>query len=247
MPPKKAVPVTWDDLAEFKASMDFLSEKVDSVSNQQEKLMVLLAQVQLLKTESMEKDKKITTLENRVADLEQYSRINDLIINGLKTKHRSYARAAAAASEDAGSQEPTEAEAETLEKQVVGFLEEKGITVESRDIEACHTLPNKIKSAIPAIIIRFTNRKSKDALLKQGRKLKGTQVYINEHLTKKNADIAKKARSLKKQDKIQGTWTSSCKVFIKYSGASPEESAVMVVRNISDLDKFEKERSQRAR
>ena len=86
----------------------------------------------------------------------------------------------------------------------------------------------------------ITNRKNKDALLRQGRKLKGTQVYINEHLTKKNADIAKRARSLKKSNKIQGTWTTNCKVFIKTEGATPEETKVSVVRNIGDLDKFDR-------
>lgn len=30
-------------------------------------------------------------------------------------------------------------------------------------------------------------------ILKQGKKLKGSDVYINEHLTKKNADIARVA------------------------------------------------------
>ena len=53
--------------------------------------MELMGEIQNIK-----KDKKITFLENRVADLEQYTRMNDLIISGLKTRHRSYARAAAA-------------------------------------------------------------------------------------------------------------------------------------------------------
>ena len=238
MPPKKAVPVTWDDLAEMKESMDSMSEKMTSVSSQQGKLMELLAEVQQLKTENVEKDKKIATLEQRLDEIEQYTRMNDIIINGLKTRHKSYARAVT--SDGAVSSEPTEEEAETLENQVIGFLREKGITVASSDIEACHVLPTKIKNATQAIIMRFANRKNKDALLKQGRKLKGTKVYLNEHLTRKNAEIAKKARFLKKQDKIQGTWTRNCKVFIKCNGSSPEETKVTVVKNISDLEKLEK-------
>ena len=46
--------------------------------------------------------------------------------------------------------------------------------------------------------MRFINRKHKSALLKQGRKLKETNVFINEHFTKLNSDIARKARILKK-------------------------------------------------
>ena len=185
-----------------------------------------------------EKDKKIVALENRLSDIEQYTRMNDLIISGMKTRHKSYARVV---SKEGAVSEPTKAETESLEQQVVGFLVGKGIDVATSDIEACHTLPSKVTtSAPPAIIIRFTNRKNKDALLRQGRKLKGTQVYINEHLTKKNADIAKKARSLKKSNKIQGTWTTNCKVFIKTEGATPEESKVTIIRNMGDLDKFDR-------
>ena len=234
MPPKKAA--TSEEMTELKEALDFMSAEMTTVSTQQKKLMGLMAEVQLLKEQNMEKEKKIVALENRVAELEQYTRMNDLIISGLKTRHKSYARAVS--TEGAARDEPTEAETESLEQQVVGFLEDKGISVASSDIEACHTLPSKIKGATPAIIIRFSNRKNKDALYRQGRKLKGTQVYINEHLTKKNADIAKKARSLKKLNKIQWTWTSNCKVFIKTEGANPEETEVTIIRDIRELDKF---------
>lgn len=40
------------------------------------------------------------------------------------------------------------------------------------------------KGGNSVLIIRFANRKNKNALLKQGNKLKGTNVYVNEHLTK---------------------------------------------------------------
>ena len=86
--------------------------------------------------------------------------------------------------------------------------------------------------------MRFVNRKHKTALLKQGRKLKGTNVFINEHLTKRNADIARKARFMKKQGKIQHTWTSNCNVFIKLNG-TPEQAKVMVIRNIEEMDNHE--------
>ena len=105
-------------------------------------------------------------------------------------------------------------------------------------VEACHPLPRRDDSDKRAVIMRFVNRKHKTALLKQGRKLKGTNVFINEHLTKRNADIARKARFMKKQGKIQHTWTSNCKVFIKLNG-TPEQAKVMVIRNIEEMDNHE--------
>lgn len=80
--------------------------------------------------------------------------------------------------------------------------------------------------------------KHKIALLKQGILLKGLEVYLNEHLTKRNADIAKKARLLKKQKKIQSTWTTNCKVFIKLY-ATAEEARVLYIRDIEELDKLQ--------
>ena len=60
-------------------------------------------------------------------------------------------------------------------------------------------------------------------------------IYVNDHLIKKNADIAGKARYLRKQNKIQPTWVRDCKVFVKLLG-SPEDAKVLVVREMSDLD-----------
>lgn len=50
--------------------------------------------------------------------------------------------------------------------------------------------------------MRFSNRKQKTALQKQGSLLKRSDMYINEQLTKKNADPARKVGFLRKQEKI---------------------------------------------
>ena len=63
-----------------------------------------------------------------------------------------------------------------------------------------------------------------------GRKLKGTGIYVNEHLTKRNADLARAARELRKAGKIQSTWTRDCKVFIKNG-----EGKIILVRSSADL------------
>jgi len=47
-------------------------------------------------------------------------------------------------------------------------------------------------------------RKYKIELLKVAEKLKGTDVFVNEHLNKKNAEIAHQARILKKEKKNTG-------------------------------------------
>ena len=132
-----------------------------------------------------QRDQRIELLEQRVDDLEQFTRAGDITITGLETKHRSYARATV--SDTAGEDAPPE-ELQTLEDQVVAFLNNKNITIEKKHISACHTLSNKDKVK-PTIVLQFSNRKHKVEVSKRARKLKGTGVYINEHLTKKNARI----------------------------------------------------------
>ena len=231
---------------EIKKSLDALTGKINVL---QDKTLVNLLkdvkdlvkeEVKSLKKLIKEKDDKIAVLERRVDDLEQYTRMDNVVISGLKTRHRSYARVA---SEELRGEDAPMHELQTLEEQVIEFFHSKQITIQKESISACHLLPkrasNGARQTEPNIIIRFANRKHKTDLLRQGNKLKGTRVYINEHLTKKNADIARCARLLRKQRKIKSTWTRDCKIWIRTNGSSPEEEKSMVIRETGELDKFQ--------
>lgn len=80
--------------------------------------------------------------------------MNDLIVSGLETRPRSYARAPV---EEGGK--PTKLDLDSLWQQVITFFNSKGISMDSNDIEACHPLPRKNKSEKPAV--RFVSRKQK--------------------------------------------------------------------------------------
>ena len=99
----------------------------------------------------------------------------------------------------------------------------------------CHTLPGK--KEIPDIVLRVTNRKTKVTLLRNAKLLKGTRVFFNEHLTRRNAQIAREARRLKREKKIISTWTRNCKVFIKTLG-TPETSQVRHIQSLEDLQNY---------
>lgn len=102
-------------------------------------------------------------------------------------------------------------------------------------MEACQPLPKRNASDKLAVIMRDIGRKHKTTLLRQGRKLKGINVFINKHLTKHNVNIARAACYLRK---IQNTWTSNCKVVIKLN-RTPKETKMLVVGNITVLDKYQ--------
>ena len=127
-------------------------------------------------------------------------------------------------------------EQDSLEQCVTNFIAAKtGIKLDNSEVSACHT--NHGKKNTPDIIVKFINRKTKVILLKKSRMLKGTGVYINEHLTQKNALIAKEARKLRREKKILLTWTRNCRVFIRTLG-SPQSSQIKVIHSIEELDNF---------
>ncbi|KAK7901169.1 hypothetical protein WMY93_017938 [Mugilogobius chulae] len=225
------------DLEEIKSSLNGLSKDIATVTQQQAKLVKLVDEVKELRELLEEKERVIGGLERRIDDLEQYTRMEDVIINGLDTKHRSYARVAAAGTGGSVAMEGQDAPVEellTLEQQVVTFLSNKDINIDPKEISACHLLPRKHSNAKPAIVVRFVNRKHKVALLRQARKLKGSSVFINEHLTSKNAEIARHARILWKQKKIQATWTRNGRVLIRLNG-TPEQARVITPSSVSTL------------
>ena len=87
------------------------------------------------------------------------------------------------------------------------------------------------------IVVRCTNRKTKEHILRNKKKLKGTGVLVNEHLSPTNVDISILVRTLRRQNKIQKTWTRNSKVYVKVNGV-PEVSSVLCIRNITELHKF---------
>ena len=238
MPPKTAQGLNQaqNDIEEMKNSLNFLTEEVSKLSKKQDILAEMVNELKNLKVAVIERDQKIADMEKRLNDLEQYSRMEDIIISGLNIKPRSYAKAAAASRSDGEDAAPEDQQ--SLEEQLITFFKTKKIDVDPNSIAACHTLPTKVPTAKPPVIVRFVNRKHKDDLLRQGKKLKGSDVYVNEHLTKRNGDIARAARALRKQKKIQSTWTRSCKVMIKLNGETPEDAKVFTVRDVKELDKY---------
>lgn len=83
-----------------------------------------------------------------------------------------------------GEDAPTD-ELHMLERQVIKFFESQGMNIQSGNIVAHHTLCRQDSKTKPAIIVQFVNGRHKTELLRQASKLKGTEVYLNKHLTKR--------------------------------------------------------------
>ena len=93
------------------------------------------------------------------------------------------------------------------------------------------------KITLKKIIIRFVNRKKKNEIQKKCKNLRGINVFINDHLTKRNEELAYLARKLKKEGKISSIWTRNCKIYIKTNG-SPEVAKIHHIAIQSDFSRF---------
>ena len=124
-------------------------------------------------------------------------------------------------------------ELDSLEEQVTTFLDDKmGIQLSDTDVSICYTLPGKKDT--PNIVVRLTSGKVKNRILKRAKYLKGTNVYVNEHLTAKHREIAATTRKLRKDQKIINTWTRNCQIFIRLSNGNGN-SNIKMIREMKDF------------
>ena len=76
----------------------------------------------------------------------------------------------------------------------------------------------------------------KNYVLKKAKKQKGTNVYINEHSTKGNNEIAKKSCFFLNIGKLHlPTTTTYCKIFIE-TNLLPESSRIYHIKKLNDFD-----------
>ena len=134
MGPKKL-----SEVNDIKKLLVFLSEEV-STGRLQQKGILTLVEVKALCIQNENKDRKITFLENRVADLEQYTRMNDIIITGLDIKSRSYARAVATTN----GEESRDLDVSSTEQQVAAFLQTRSIELDCEASRLATLCPEEI-------------------------------------------------------------------------------------------------------
>ena len=196
----------------------------------------LRREITSLREEVREKDKEITALRNEVDSLEQYSRRNCLRIGPIP-------------------ESPTE----NVEDIVVKVASSAGLNLPEGAIDRTHRVgkkPGPTDSYSRSIIVKMTSYKYKEALIKARRNLgsvDGSQlfgdlnwpcrppingkpfvhrIYVNDDLTKLRAQVAAKARDLKKTKRIDDTWVRDGAIHIK-KGASK-----FVFSNMKDLEMF---------
>ena len=210
----------------------------------------LIKRVISLEKHDNEKEKEMLALKNRLSSMEetvdnyeQYSKLDNVIISGLRV-FRPYNATALLTNEqnqpeldDEGKEQWAAKDKEIMMNNLIQFAKDKlNFELKSHDIIDIHTLPRG-EGKVDTCIVRFANRIAREKVMRNKFRLKTTsqhskKIYINEHLTKKNSEIARAARLMKKDGKILGTWTKNCRIMIKKL-----DERVIKVQNMGELER----------
>jgi hypothetical protein len=97
-----------------------------------------------------------------------------------------------------------------------------GTHIETRDIDVAHRLGKYAQHKCRPVIVKFVRRQTKIEIMKRAKLLKGTGIYINEDLTKINAEVLASLR-LKEPELVEKAWSRDGKLFVRYRGQERNE------------------------
>lgn len=194
----------------FENQRDFIREELSRCDERFEKL----------ETENKLLKKEVTTLRSCIDDMEQYSRRNNVLIEGVP---------------EVKNEEPMK----TIHRIAVAT----GFNLTEQDIDACHRLPGKKGNTKGnLLIIKFCSRIKKTNFLIycKTKRFKCSifggpeeeNVYVSEHLTKKTVDLLKLARRLRECNyRVE---TRDCNIFVKKDG-DPRRTKIISKEQIEKI------------
>jgi hypothetical protein len=134
-------------------------------------------------------------MELKYDRLEQYGRRNSIRIRGI--------------------QEPDNTNTEITDAEVIKLATQLQVPITQSDINRSHRVGIKRDQQSRDILVKFVSHNVKVQFMMSRMKLKGSGIYINEALTRTRAQLFSQTRALKRQKKIQDTWTKTGAIFVK--------------------------------
>lgn len=216
-------------LVELNSNVLLLTQKVDALeksvqfmSNKYDTLLKEVVTLREWKDTQMGVKEKVKNLEDRVNEMEQYSRTKNIEIKGVE-----------------------ECVNENLKQVVVKIAHKVGeVGITENDIDSVHRIGNMNNRNPKDIIVQFKDRVSRNRLLlKRKERIRSNEVaegrkdnvvYINEHLTAYNKQLFWQAKVKSKELNFKFVWSKEGKIFIRKS----EREKAYRIRNEEDLTKI---------
>lgn len=209
---------------ELVASVSFFNEKFEEQKKEIQEVKLqnhrLAQENSELRTTILDLKKNVSSQEIEIENINAYSRRNNIEIVNIP--------------ETAGE------DPEAVIKKLAAFA---GVAITPADIDVCHRVPTHNKSKVKPLIVKFTNRRPRDALQK-GIKVKKPQVkdiipsststvpiYANDHLTQEKKILLGKVISHKKTEKAKYVWVKNNVIFYKRT----DDSQAIRITKQSDL------------
>lgn len=184
-----------------KAINDSKEELKDEIKDIKVRLEVIEQENHEIKEEVSEARYENEILRNRIQQLEEYSRIENIVIHGIE-------------------EEENETE-DDLVAQIQEIGKSLGVNIEKYDISTCHRLPTNKKESVPPTIVRMNNRHKKEKMIKRSKECRLENIYIDRHLTRMTAELYKEVRQKKKEGKFEFAWINKRnQVFIRETAAT---------------------------
>lgn len=166
--------------------------------------------------------KQNDTLQQRVEELEQYTRLNNIELVGIP-----------------------ESTGEDVYSLAQRAAEKMGVTLSPSQIDVAHRVPTQSQTQPKPIVMRLTSRKIRDEILMEARKKKlvakniddnfpERPVFFNEHLTPAKKQLMGVLRQKKQEGLFKFVWTRSGTIYVKKT----ESSTPVKVFSVQDLKKL---------
>ncbi|XP_077484990.1 uncharacterized protein LOC144095057 [Amblyomma americanum] len=151
-----------------------LSKRMTDLETHLEAMTAIKSELEIIKSENTRLSRQIETLEARIDDSENRSRRNNLIFYGIPDSN------------------PSETFADSEGEVIRHCAQHLSLTIHPEEVERAHRLGRHEPNRSRPIIVKFISYKTKDTILSNGRKFKGTKFSVGE-------DFSHRVRSVRKQ------------------------------------------------
>lgn len=186
-------------------------ELIARLDNQDKTISELKQKVNELEGRISQRDEEVCELRKAIDNAELYSRRQNIEIHGIIQQ----------ANENIMN----------IINSVAVKLDLEPVT--PNDIEAAHRLKAKEGRTTP-ILVRFTERRTRDLWVRKRTALRGDNIYINENLTRALKSLLWSTKACAKEKGYKFTWVKNGKIFVRQK----EGAAVIQIENERDLTKI---------
>lgn len=211
-----------EEVSELKTSSQFISDKVDDLSQKLESAEVKIKALEKNQVELDALRNKLLALETGVVSAERRVRLNNVEVKGVPIKKD-----------------------EDLYSVVNKIKLAVGYNFPNSQINYIARVPLR-NSADKSIVVSFINRYVKEEFVSAARNMKdlaagvigfpnvNTKIFVNDHLTPEHKILLTKAKSLAKSNNYSFIWVKHGKIHIRKS----TDSKVFIINSEKDLNKI---------